>query len=86
MKINLTKDLETFVQSRVESGGYTDADDVVRDALRHLRDQQGPLENDSPELAALLLVAEESPVTKFNLDTLSMLRDQMIASPAAHER
>jgi antitoxin ParD1/3/4 len=40
MNVSLTPDLERFVQSKVESGMYTSASEVVRESLRllHMHD------------------------------------------------
>jgi putative addiction module CopG family antidote len=57
MQITLTKDLEKFVTAKVRSGGYTDASEVVREALRSFRSKDDPAETDSQELAELLLPA-----------------------------
>lgn len=57
MNITLTKDLEKFVAAKVRSGGYADASEVVREALRDLRSIDDPAEQDTPELAELLLPA-----------------------------
>ena len=39
MNVSLTAELERFVKSRVESGLYTSASEVVREALRLLAEQ-----------------------------------------------
>jgi antitoxin ParD1/3/4 len=39
MNVNLSRDLYDFVKSAVSSGRYTNASEVVRDALREKRDQ-----------------------------------------------
>lgn len=39
MNVSLTPELENFVQSKVTSGRYTSASEVVREALRLLEDQ-----------------------------------------------
>ena len=57
MKVTLTKDLEKFVSAKVRAGGYTDASEVVREALRTFRSKEDPAETDSQELAELLLPA-----------------------------
>ena len=57
MKVTLTKDLEKFVSAKVRAGGYTDASEVVREALRTFRSKDDPAELDSQELAELLLPA-----------------------------
>lgn len=40
MNISLTPELEQFVQSRVESGMYYSASEVVREGLRMLREKE----------------------------------------------
>jgi putative addiction module CopG family antidote len=61
MRITLTKDLEKFVTRKVRLGGYADASEVVREALRDFRNHDDPAEYDSPELATLLLPAVHGP-------------------------
>ena len=39
MNVSLTPELENFVQTKVISGRYTSASEVVREALRLLEDQ-----------------------------------------------
>jgi antitoxin ParD1/3/4 len=52
MNVTLTKELEQLVESRVRSGRYADASDVMRAALRALESQT---EYESPALEAALL-------------------------------
>lgn len=66
MKVTLTKDLEQFVETRVQSGGYADAGEVIRDALRHLRQSEEVDIVASPELEAKLLEAAEGPHKKYS--------------------
>ena len=40
MNVSLTPDLEKFVHTKVASGRYTSASEVVREALRLLEDQE----------------------------------------------
>jgi putative addiction module CopG family antidote len=73
MKITLTKDLEKFVSAKVRSGGYADAREVVREALRTFRSKDDPAETDSEELADLLLPAvrgKHRPLTAQHFDRL----------------
>ncbi len=73
MKITLTKDLEKFVAAKVRSGGYADASEVVREALRTFRSKDDPAETDSQELAELLLPAvrcNHRPLTERHFDQL----------------
>ncbi|MCC5667884.1 type II toxin-antitoxin system ParD family antitoxin [Nostoc sp. CHAB 5784] len=39
MNVSLTPELEKWVQSKVESGMYTSASEVIREGLRLLKDQ-----------------------------------------------
>lgn len=57
MQVTLTRDLEKFIAAKVQTGGYADASEVVRDALRNFRAQDDPGEIDSRELADMLLPA-----------------------------
>jgi putative addiction module CopG family antidote len=61
MQITLTKDLEKFVVEKAKAGGYADASEVVREALREFRAKDDPAEADSQELAELLLPAVRGP-------------------------
>ena len=56
MNVSLTEELETVIEERVKSGLYNNASEVVRDALRRAfcQPQRLNLEEDSPELAALI--------------------------------
>lgn len=40
MSVTLTPELEAMIQERVESGRYSDASEVVRDALHHLEEHE----------------------------------------------
>jgi antitoxin ParD1/3/4 len=40
MNVSLTPELEQFVQTKVESGRYNSASEVVREALRLLQDHE----------------------------------------------
>lgn len=75
MQVILTKDLEEFIARKVETGGYADASEVVRDALRNFRDKDDPAEIDSHELAEMLLPAVRSkhqPLTAKQFDQLRL--------------
>src|SRR6266851_3558244 len=60
MQVTLTSDLEKFVTDKVRVGGYVNRSEVVREALRNFRAKDDPAENDSQELAELLLPAVRS--------------------------
>lgn len=57
MNVSLTAELESVIEGKVKSGLYNNASEVVRDALRRAfcQPQSLNLEEDSPELAALVL-------------------------------
>ena len=56
MNVSLTDELEMVIEEKVKSGLYNNASEVVRDALRRAfcQPQSLDLEQDSPELAALI--------------------------------
>ncbi len=72
MKVTLTKDLEKFVEGRVQSGDYADAGEVIRDALRHLRETEETEIVASPELEAKLLEAVDGPHKKYSRKVLEV--------------
>lgn len=82
MKITLTKDLEKFVAAKVRSGGYTDASEVVREALRTFRRRDDPAENDSQELAELLLPAVGGKHRPLTGEHFEQLRQRARRKPA----
>ena len=53
MNVSLTPELENFVETKVNSGRYTSASEVVREALRLLEEQ------DSARAAQLIQFNEE---------------------------
>ena len=71
MTVTLTKELESLVQQRVQSGRYADASDVVRDALRRLEQED---EYESPALEAALLEGVRSPHGPYGKATLARVR------------
>jgi putative addiction module CopG family antidote len=81
MTITLTKDLEKFV---ARTGGYTDASEVVREALREFRSKDDPAEYDSRALAELLLPAvrgNHRPLTARHFNQLRQrARRQLVRS------
>jgi antitoxin ParD1/3/4 len=50
MTVHLTQELEQLVQSRVQSGRYNSASEVVRDALRLLADRDDLMDLRKQEL------------------------------------
>ena len=56
MNVSLTDELQVLIENKVRSGLYNNASEVVRDALRRAfcQPESLNLEEDSPELAALI--------------------------------
>jgi len=44
MHINLPKEMETYLQSKVREGFYSNASEVIRDAVRRMREEDDKLE------------------------------------------
>ena len=67
----------------MRAGGYSDASEVVRVALRELRAKDDPAETDSQELAQLLLPAVRGPhrpLTEKHFDQLRARASQTCLS------
>ena len=72
MEITLTPELEQFVRNKVRSGRYTDAGEVVRDALRNMELRE---DIESPALEAALLEGVRSPHQSYSKATLNRIRE-----------
>jgi len=44
MHVNLSTEIENYIQSKVNAGFYGNASEVIRDAIRRLRDEDNKLE------------------------------------------
>jgi putative addiction module CopG family antidote len=76
MQVTLSKELEAFIAEKVQNGGYADADEVVREALRDLKAKDDPAEADSQELAELLLAAVRGPHRPLTEEHFAQLRSR----------
>jgi putative addiction module CopG family antidote len=76
MHVNLSKELEVFVAEKVRNGGYANAGEVVREALRDLKAKEDPAEVDSQELAELLLAAVRGPHRPLAAEHFAQLRSR----------
>jgi len=63
MSLDLAKDVEEFVKEQLRNGPCTNANDLVDDVLRLIRDQQEIALKVTPELEAWLLESADSPTT-----------------------
>lgn len=57
MKVSLPPEFEQFIQEKVRSGQYSDENDVVRSALRVLREQEQLTSQDVDDLRDALAPA-----------------------------
>ena len=64
MEIRLTEHLAKFVNSKVEEGGYEDASEVVREALRNFEAGGRPVKGADGDIDALAKIKDD-------LDSLS---------------
>ena len=71
MEVTLTKELEHYIQSKVQSGRYADESEVVREALRVLEQRD---EYESPALEAALLEGVRSSHRPYSMGTLDRIR------------
>jgi putative addiction module CopG family antidote len=76
MQVTLNKELETFIAEKVQNGGYANADEVVREALRDLKAKDDSAEVDSQELAELLLAAVRGPHRPLTTEHFDQLRSR----------
>ena len=79
MNVSLTPELESVIEEKVRSGLYSNASEVVRDALRRTfcQPQSLNLEEDTPELAALVREGVESPHTPHRKGDVRKLLDRV---------
>lgn len=79
MTVTLPKKLEAFVQRKVRSGGFRDASEVLREAVRQWSEQENDWRQDSPELKAFLLEAVRGPRRPFRLSELEAMERRVVA-------
>ena len=74
MQVTLTSDLKKFITRKVQAGGYANASEVVREALRDFSTKEDPAETDSEELAKMLLPAVRGKHTRLTAKHFRQLR------------
>lgn len=82
MQVTLTKDLEKFIERKVETGGYANASEVVREALHNFRSKDDPAELDSRELAEMLLPSVRGTHRPLTAKHFNQLRHRARRKPA----
>jgi len=83
MQVTLSQELENFIAEKVRHGGYANADEVVRAALRDLKAKDNPAEIDSQELAELLLAAVRGSHQPLTAEHFAQLRSRARGPVAA---
>jgi antitoxin ParD1/3/4 len=74
MQVTLTPHLKKFVEQRVKAGGYADASEVVREALRLLE----KIEACEPaDLEELIIEADEEPASPMTQDDWDEIRSKV---------
>jgi antitoxin ParD1/3/4 len=77
MNVSLTPELEKWVQSKVESGMYTSASEVIREGLRLLKDQDALKAIRLTELRReIQLGIDSGESTPLNMDEIIKLAKQ----------
>jgi len=75
MNINLSPEIENFIQGKVKSGFYSNATEVIYDSLRHMEEQDERRESET----ALLIgydQAERGQVTSYSSELIDKLTQQ----------
>jgi putative addiction module CopG family antidote len=77
LTLHLPAKLGEYVVSQVASGCYADAEEVVRDAVRHHARWENGLEmDDDPDLAAALLAGVRSPKQELTEQVWASIRER----------
>jgi len=79
MTVTLPKKLEAFVQKKMRGGGFRNAGEVVREAVRQWSEQERDWRQDGPELKSFLLEAVRGPHRLFQVSELEDLEKRVIA-------
>jgi antitoxin ParD1/3/4 len=80
--VNLTEELDRFILTRIESGRYENASEVVRDALRTLEREEREYE---AKLAALRSALQEGDASGvFEGDAFASVREELKLPTLGH--
>ena len=80
MNVVLAKDVEAFLEEQVTSGACSDANELINDVVRSLRDQQQMPFDVGPELEAWLLKAADQPSELLNSADFEQIRKRVRSS------
>lgn len=76
MTIEVAKDVEDFLQEQVQAGACADANHLVNDVLRSVRDQQARPFAVTSDLEAWLLEAADKPATPLTAADFTGIRER----------
>jgi putative addiction module CopG family antidote len=79
MTVTLPKKLEAFVQRKVRTGDFRNAEDVVREAVRQWSEEQNDWSKDSAELKSFLLEAVRRPHRPLRVEELEAMERRVLA-------
>jgi antitoxin ParD1/3/4 len=86
MHINLSPEMEQYLQSKVSAGFYSNASEVVRDAIRRMREEDEKL----AALRAAVAVGDEqlmrSEGAPYSAELLEKLTDRAMANARAAKK
>ncbi len=79
MTVTLPKEIEEFVQTKLSTGSYENADEVVFAALRNWQGEEMLTQYDQDEVEALLLEAIDSPRSPWRREELDEIIERLRA-------
>jgi len=77
MTVELARDVEDFLEKQVRDGVCADAEELVNDVIRSLRDQQRQPLKVTPELEAWLLESADKPATRLTRSDFESIRKRI---------
>jgi len=77
MTVELARDVEDFLEKQVWDGVCADAEELVNDVIRSLRDQQRQPLKVTPELEAWLLESADKPATPLTRSDFESIRKRI---------
>ena len=76
MTVDVAKDVEDFLKEQVQAGVCSDANELVNDLVRSLREQRHLTLEVTPELEAWLLEAADDPTSPLTTSDFNDIRDR----------
>ena len=83
MTVTIPKDLEGFIEQKIQAGQFPDASAVVSEAVRQFSEQRCDWNEDSAELKAFLLESVQSGHRPLRLEELEEMERRVLAEDKA---